>query len=290
MDPGGRLSDKDVENFIGALAADTEPGYVEMLRRLKVTEGQDRATMMATFGTPAVRAFFDNRGKKWTELVAMPDDSSPGGARKATLEDRPGRGAQSPQQQPSGAARGAPLGDSPDRASQRMQQLMPAIESAARRADLNPAAMAHMIAGESGGKPGITNQLSGKHAGLIQFSRETWDGLARQLGTPHVSWENMRAMSAEQQMPYVAQFFKNAGVGPDDGPEEYNLAGFWPVALKGGWADSAVIGRKGDTGRAPGSNLQSHKVWAQNPGLRDPSNPDVITVASAKTRGKRGSR
>ena len=154
----------------------------------------------------------------------------------------------------------------------------------AEQAGLNPDAVESMVAGESGGNPKALNPKSRKHAGLIQFSQKYWPGIARAAGQPDVSWQDMQSLSAEEQMPFVVAYFKRLGLGPDDGPEEYNLAGFMPAALRK--PDTFVLGRKGSKEQLWG--LSMHKVWEQNPGLRDPTDPDTVTVMSAKSRGDRG--
>lgn len=125
MDPGGRLSDKDIELFMSAANMDTEEGYITALENLLRSEGEDRASIMAQYGTPAVQKFFNERaartgdGRDWRTI----ESESPGNARRATLEDR-NLSSQAPAQ---GGAPGSPLdGDIPTRRPENPGEEMPA--------------------------------------------------------------------------------------------------------------------------------------------------------------------
>jgi hypothetical protein len=108
------------------------------------------------------------------------------------------------------------------------------------------------------------NRHSGA-TGLIQFMPKT----AAALGT---TTEDLRNMSAVEQLDYVYKYFKMVGVRPGMDLGDLYLAVFYPAAL--GKGDSFVIGRSGAAGF-------SGKVYQQNRGL-DMNRDGVITAADAK--------
>jgi peptidoglycan hydrolase-like protein with peptidoglycan-binding domain len=117
---------------------------------------------------------------------------------------------------------------------------------------------------ESGVNPAAVNKMSGA-TGLIQFMPTT----AKNLGT---SVEELRTMSAVDQLDYVYKYFKSVGVKPGMDLGDLYLAVFMPAAI--GKGDNHVLGAAGDPGF-------SGKVYAQNKGL-DKNKDGVITVADAK--------
>jgi hypothetical protein len=151
-----------------------------------------------------------------------------------------------------------------------------ALEHYADQEGLNADAVAQVIHRESGGKPGITNPETNKHAGLIQFSQETW----KRMDTG-MTWEQMRKLSAEEQLPYVMQYFRGVGLGPDDDVGQYALGAFWPVGLNE--PDEYEIGRKGSKKMLHGKSMG--KIWEQNRGYRD---GDVITAGSVRRKARGG--
>jgi hypothetical protein len=197
---------------------------------------------------------------------------NPGTARPAALQDLQGeqQRRRAPQQGPEPVERGP--GNMPPPTPEEFQG---SIRGFAESAGLNPEAVARVIQHESGGKPGVTNAQTGKHAGLIQFSRETWDGLAKEAGTPDLSWEEMRNMSAEEQLPYVMMYFNRIGLGPDNDAGDYAMAAFMPAFWNK--PDSFVLGAKGSRDSLGG--LSMAKIYSQNPGLQ---NGDTITVGDVR--------
>lgn len=116
---------------------------------------------------------------------------------------------------------------------------------------------------ESGVNPKAVNRMSGA-TGLIQFMPNT----ARQLGT---TVEELRTMSAVEQLDYVYKYFKMVGVG-DGSLGDLYMAVFMPAHV--GKPDSHVLGASG----APGF---SGKVYAQNKGL-DRNRDGTITISDVK--------
>jgi hypothetical protein len=116
-------------------------------------------------------------------------------------------------------------------------QVASALTQQASAAGLNPAHLAATIRKESGWNPSIGSAGdAGKdaHAGLIQFSRNLWPGVAQAAGRPEVTWDEMRSMSAEDQIPFVVAYYKGKGLTPESSPGDYKLATYKPKHLAEG--------------------------------------------------------
>jgi peptidoglycan hydrolase-like protein with peptidoglycan-binding domain len=116
---------------------------------------------------------------------------------------------------------------------------------------------------ESGVNPQAVNAQSGA-TGLIQFMPST----ARSLGT---TTEELKSMTAVEQLDYVYKYFKMVGVGNGSLGDLY-MAVFMPKYV--GANDNTVLGSSGATGF-------SGKVYAQNAGL-DRNRDGRITVGDVK--------
>jgi hypothetical protein len=267
MQPVGIISDMDRK--VGELAStmDTEEGLIHTLERLRNGEQQQQMNDAAQY-TPQVVAEYERQYRS----SGGQQPGNPGTARPAALQDLQGeqQRRRAPQQGPEPVERGP--GNMPPPTPEEFQG---SIRGFAESAGLNPEAVARVIQHESGGKPGVTNAQTGKHAGLIQFSRETWDGLAKEAGTPDLSWEEMRNMSAEEQLPYVMMYFNRIGLGPDNDAGDYAMAAFMPAFWNK--PDSFVLGAKGSRDSLGG--LSMAKIYSQNPGLQ---NGDTITVGDVR--------
>lgn len=128
---------------------------------------------------------------------------------------------------------------------------------------------AHLIAimkAESGMDPAAVNPQSGA-TGLIQFMPKT----AQSLGT---SIEELRTMSAVDQLDYVYRYFKMVGVKPGMDAGDLYMAVFMPKYV--GAPDDTVLGQQGADGF-------SGKVYAQNAGL-DKDGDGAITISDVKSR------
>lgn len=112
---------------------------------------------------------------------------------------------------------------------------------------------------ESGVDPSRQNDQS-KAIGLIQFMPKT----ARELGT---STEELRNMTAVQQLDYVYEYFVMRGVRPGMNLGDLYLAVFWPAGV--GKPDDYVIARKGNI------------VYTQNSGL-DVNKDGIITAGDTR--------
>lgn len=263
INPGKAPTDADRSAAARALGLNSEKGVIDALERSLNSFERTRAQNIATYGEQAAGAVEGTMGalgqRQQTQTApAEYQPLEPGNARQQLQQER-ARGKQAPQGPTSSAS---------------PEDLKRTIEYYADQEGLNPEGIARVIGHESGGKTGAVNQTTKKHGGLIQFSRETWDGLAKEMGTG-VSWDDMLNLSAEEQMPYVVRYFKRLGLGPDDDPGQYALGAFFPRALNE--PDDFVIGRKGSQERLGG--LSMGKIWQQNPGLR---NGDTITAGDAR--------
>lgn len=121
-------------------------------------------------------------------------------------------------------------------------QVSTALAQHATEAGLDPARLAAVIKHESGWDPSKgSNGDAGQdvHAGLIQFSRKLWPGVAEAAGRPDVSFEEMRAMSAEEQVPFVVAYYKGKGLTPESSEGDYRLATYKPAHL--GEGDDFVL-------------------------------------------------
>lgn len=113
---------------------------------------------------------------------------------------------------------------------------------------------------ESGLNPAARNSLSGA-TGLIQFMPST----ARNLGT---TCEALRAMSPEEQLPYVRSYFEGWR-GRLHSLEDLYMAILWPLAV--GKPDDFVLFRDNPTAGA---------AYRQNRGL-DANHDGAVTKAEA---------
>ena len=128
---------------------------------------------------------------------------------------------------------------------------------------------AHLIAimkAESGMDPAAVNPQS-RATGLIQFMPKT----AQSLGT---SVEELRNMSAVDQLDYVYRYFKMVGVRPGMDAGDLYMAVFMPAHV--GKPDDTVLGQQGADGF-------SGKVYAQNASL-DKDRDGAITIGDVKSR------
>lgn len=139
------------------------------------------------------------------------------------------------------------------------------LEKVASELGVDSKALMAIFKQESGVNPKAVNAMSGA-TGLIQFMPDT----ARRLGT---TTEDLRNMTAVEQLDYVYKYFKMVGVKPGMQLGDLYMAVFMPKYV--GAADDTVLGQAG----APGF---SGKVYDQNRGL-DKDKDGAITVADVKS-------
>jgi hypothetical protein len=266
LNPGRAPTDADRDAARRSLGLNTEKGVIDALERTLGDFDRQRAQNVATFGPGAaqtVEGTMGALGQARGPLTAPANvrSLSPGNARQQLQQERE-RSRQPQQGEPTSMAEPTP------------EEFQNSLAAYAEQEGLNPEAVARVVRHESGGKPGAVNPLTSKHAGLIQFSKDTWAGLAKDAGV-NITWDEMRQMSAEEQLPFVMQYFSRLGLSAADDPGQYALGAFFPMALNE--PDDFVIGRKGSAEKLGG--LSMAKIWQQNPGLR---NGDVITAGDVR--------
>lgn len=262
VQPTGQISNSDIERAVKMGALDTEDGLLLGLERMHNAAEQQLQHDAAQFG-PDVVGEYERRRQQSGGQPAV--SGGPVSVRPATTEEkRAAMGSQSKR---------AAMPDNAT-ASATPEEFEGAVAHYAAQAGLNPEAVSRVIRHESGGKPGVTNKYTGKHAGLIQFSKETWAGLAKDMGRTE-TWDDMRRMSAEDQLPFVMEYFRRAGLDANSEPGDYAMAGFMPAFLDK--PDDFVLGLKDSKEKIAG--LSMGKVYAQNPGLQ---NGDRITVGDVR--------
>lgn len=142
-------------------------------------------------------------------------------------------------------------------------QVSNALRQQAQAAGLNPDSLAGVIKHESGWNPAAVNAKTGKHAGLIQFSEDGWGQVAAAAGHPEVTWDQMKGMSAEEQIPFVVAYYKGKGLKEDSTPADYAMRTFMPAYA--GESDDFALGEKGSNEMR--GDVRSGKVYEQNQGL-----------------------
>lgn len=143
----------------------------------------------------------------------------------------------------------------------------------AKAKGLDPNAIAAVIATESGFKAHAINPNQA-NAGLLQFSKKYWPAFAANAGTPDVTWEEMRKMTAEEQLPYVISYFEHANLPANATPRDYKMATFYPAGM--GKDDDYVLFEKDNDAKVEGG-FRSSVGYAQNAGL-DKNKDGQITV------------
>jgi hypothetical protein len=113
----------------------------------------------------------------------------------------------------------------PEVTTQREKSTTPQQTVAEHADGLDPNKLNRVIGFETKGTwdPSIPNP-NGVHAGLIQFSKELWPGVAKAAGKPEVTWDQMRQMSVAEQMPFVTSYFKEKGITKDSTLGDYYMA------------------------------------------------------------------
>lgn len=126
----------------------------------------------------------------------------------------------------------------------RMETIKTIIERHCQAAGLDPDILARLIEFETAGTfdPSIVSGKSASHAGLIQFGKGEWAGAARALGRSE-TWDQMRQMSVDEQMPFVIQYMTARGITGNSSPGEYYRAIAAPATI--GWAAERVVYKKG---------------------------------------------
>ena len=204
-----------------------------------------------------------------TDPIISPDEEQP---------DAPAAPLAPKQPAPSAAAPVNPAAPPPDDGSRWDDDVPPIVAGTLRQqaasAGLNPDALAAVIKHESGWNPAAVNAKTGKHAGLIQFSQDGWGQVAAAAGHPDVTWDQMKGMSAEEQIPFVVAYYKGKGLKPESTAADYAMRTFMPAFADKG--DDFVLGEQGSNEMR--GDVRSGKVYEQNQGL-DRNRDGKITKA-----------
>ncbi len=162
---------------------------------------------------------------------------------------------------------------------------------------VSPRALAGIMSFESGFSPSVqSGGDAGKdaHAGLIQFSRANFANVAAKAGQPDVSWDEMRQLSPEAQLPFVKAYYELHGVQPGASGGDLYMATFSP-AYKDKPDDAVLYDR--DTASGIRTNPQNARLdtnqdgfingYEQNPGGLDENKDGKITAGEVRARGER---
>lgn len=128
--------------------------------------------------------------------------------------------------------------------------------------DLDPDNVAAVISLESGFRANEPNSRGERALGLIQFWRDYFAPIAR-AAKMNVQWEDLRTLSAEDQLPLVVAFFKLQGLKAASSATDYLVATFLPSQK--GKPRSAVLGARGSSALLPGTKLRLGTIYASNP-------------------------
>lgn len=113
--------------------------------------------------------------------------------------------------------------------------------------------------------------------GLIGFTERT----ARGMGT---SKEELKKMTATQQLDYVYKFYQKVGVKPGMDRGTIYMLTFMPAFVNA--PDDTVLGKQGGgnliTPSGLDTKLSMHKVWLQNPVFGKSKGKDHFTVGDVK--------
>jgi hypothetical protein len=145
----------------------------------------------------------------------------------------------------------------------------------------NPSYLAAVMRLESNFDPNVQNHQGAPALGLIQFWKTFFPQVARSAGRPSAQWEDLRTMSAIDQLPFVFAAFRGKGLTPSSSPTDYYMANFLPAFV--GRPDDFVLGEQGSSELLSGTSLSKGKIYEQNAGL-DANRDGVITVGDVGTK------
>jgi hypothetical protein len=162
---------------------------------------------------------------------------------------------------------------------------------------VSPRALAGIMSFESGFSPSVqSGGDAGKdaHAGLIQFSRANFADVARTAGQPEMTWDEMRQLTPEQQLPFVKAYYQLHGVQQGASGGDLYMATFAPAYKDK--PDDAVLYDK-DTARGVRTTDSNRRLdtnddgfvngYEQNPGGLDENHDGKITAGEVRARGER---
>ncbi len=171
-------------------------------------------------------------------------------------------------QSPSASAPGSPTASNEDPVK---LQTLQALKDQATKAGLDGDALTRIVRFESGGRADARNAASGA-TGLIQWMPEVFKGMTKPAGYENVRHEDLKDLTAEEQIPLVIQYFKDKGLKPGADVGEMYLAVAAPSAVNK--PDSTVVYKKGSA------------AWTKNPAWR-PADGGDITAGSIRAAARR---
>lgn len=174
-----------------------------------------------------------------------------------------------PTQSPSASAPGTPTAPDSEDTPVKLQTLQ-ALKTAAQSAGLDGDSLTKIVRFESGGKADAKN--SSGATGLIQWMPDVFKGMTKPEGYENVRHEDLKDLTAEEQIPLVIQYFKDKGLKPGADVGEMYLAVAAPSAVNK--PDATVVYKK------------DSPAWVQNPAWR-PADGGDITAGSIRARARR---
>ncbi len=146
------------------------------------------------------------------------------------------------------------------------------LEKIASQLGIESSVLVAIMKHESGMNPAAVNKLGSGATGLIQFMPDT----ARGLGT---SVEELRTMSAVDQLDYVYKYYKRLGARPGSTLGDMYMLTFLPLYAYRD--ENTVVGELGG-GLLPGTRkLTKNAIYKQNPSF-DHNRDGVFTIADVK--------
>ncbi len=273
LQPGSKITEKDVDDGVKAMGLNTERGFVNGLRQMRIDLEKSKAVDMGQYGPDVVAQYERNyRAGGGVEQTSSPNAAAPASldTKQAALDQlRTGKamaqeGGQQPQQ-------GQPAQQGPSH----VDDLNPVGQMLGQRYDLNWDAIKPIINAESKGNAQAENHLGGgTHGGLIGFDKGNFPAVAKAAGHPGVTYDEAMKLPNDQQLDYVFGYMKMHGLTEHSDPKDYALATALPWAI--GKPPDEVVGEKGSTKKI--GNLTAGQIWEANAPWRGPDG--LITPTS----------
>lgn len=163
----------------------------------------------------------------------------------------------------------------------------------ANESGLDPNKLAAVMSFETGGSFSASVLSGGdaggdQHGGLIQFSKKNLPAFAKGTALEGVSFEQLRNLKPEEQLPLVAAYYQRRGITADSPVGDYYLATISPAHL-GDDDEKVRFSADSESGRptdAKNARLDRNKdgrvnAYEQNAGL-DRNKDGVITVGEMR--------
>ncbi len=149
-----------------------------------------------------------------------------------------------------------------------------------RERGLDPDKVSAIISLESGYRANVQNAQGALALGLIQFIKKYFPPIAA-AAKMQVTWDDLRTLTAEEQIPLVLAFFRLVGLTSESSVTDYAVGTFLPTQI--GKPLSTVIARKDSHEYLPGTKLFLGTVYAWNSNL-DTDQDGEITIRDLHDR------